>query len=181
MFRRCPQLGLMYLIPVLLFTLISACDLLVDLLAGGTHEVKQLDEYVDYLGGRDLYLEKGVGALRFACDDLRDQLVYNLHRNLLDRTPFSRIPRRELDRLGMVGAKREGKVLHLMNRASVSGIPLARWGEEMRDVLSSDLKTGSSGWIFTAAVRRLFDSVVLHASGNRTVEITIQSRFKCSG
>jgi len=164
------------LIFIAFLTLVSACDLLV----GGAYEVKRLDEYVDYLAGRDLYREKRVGALKFYCNDLRDQVVDVLHQSMLNdpELKLKGALREELERLKLLGARREGKTLHLMNDVTVGAEGLDAWRTQVTELLSRDPKNVRENWI-PAVIRRLFDSVVLHA-GDRQVVISIDYRPKCN-
>jgi len=165
--------------PLMLIVLLAgffACDMLL----GGTYEVKRLDEYVDYIAGRDLYHEKRVGALKFACEDLRDQVVSMLHQSMFS-DPDLKLKgklREELERLELLGAKRKGKILHLMNDVTVGAEGLDAWQEQLTELLSRDPKNVRENWA-PAVIRRLFDSVVLHA-GDRQVVIRIDYRPKCN-
>jgi hypothetical protein len=163
------------LIFIAFLTLISACDLLV----GGTYEVKRLDEYVDYLAGRDLYREKRVGALKFYCNDLRDQVVDFLHQSMLNdpELKLKGVLREELERLKLLGARREGKTLHLMNDVTVGAEGLNAWQAHITELVSKDPKDIKKNWV-PAVIRRLFDSVVLHA-GSSQVTVAINYRPKC--
>jgi hypothetical protein len=164
------------LIIIVLSAVLSACDLLL----GGTYEVKRLDEYVDYVGGRDLYHEKHVGALKFACEDLRDQVVSVLHQSMFS-DPDLKLEgklREELERLELLGAKREGKTLHLMNDVTVGAEGLDAWRTQLTELFSLEPENVRENWA-PAVIRRLFDSVVLHA-GNRQLVIGIDYRPKCN-
>jgi hypothetical protein len=154
---------------------ISACDFLL----GGTYEVTKLSEYVEYVAGRDLYREKGVSALKFACDQLRDQVVQVLHRSMLN-DPDVKLQgklRDEMERLGLLGAKREGKELHLMNDVTVGTEGLVAWHRQVVQLVAKDPENVRDNWV-PAVIRRLFDSVVLHA-GDKQVIVAIDYRHKC--
>ena len=153
----------------------SSCDLLL----GGSYEVKQLKEYVEYVAGRDLYREKRVGVLRFACDGLRDQVVQTLHLSMLN-DPDLKVQGKvgdEIERLGLLGAKREGKALHLMNDVTVGSERLAAWRSQIVQLVAKDPENIRDNWV-PAVIRRLFDSVVLHA-GDKEVIVAIDYRHKC--
>ena len=159
-----------------LFLILVGCDLFL----GGSYEVKRLEEYVDYVAGRDLYREKGVGVLKFACDNLRDQMVEVLDHNMLNDPDLKLSPevRKELRRLKLFGARREGKVLHLMNDVTVGEEGLEAWRAQVAQLLANDPADKRRDWL-PAVMRRLFDSVVLHA-GDRQVVIRIDYRHKCN-
>jgi hypothetical protein len=160
---------------IIISVALSACDLLL----GGTYEVNKLDEYVDYIGGRDFYREKRVGMLKFACEDLRDQLVSVLHQSMFS-DPDLKLKgklREELERHELLGAKREGKILHLMNDVTVGIDGLNDWQAQITELVSRDPEDIRKNWP-AAVIRRLFSSVVLHAGG-RQVIVPINYKYRC--
>lgn len=159
---------------IVLLAGLLACDLLL----GGNYEVKRLDEYVDYIAGRDLAHEKRVRALKFACDDLRDQIVSGLHRSMLSDPDLDlkEKVREELESLELLGAKREGKILHLMNDVTVGAEGSNDWQAQVTELVSRDPEDFRKNWP-PAVIRRLFSSVVLQAGGRQlTVPINYQNR-----
>jgi hypothetical protein len=85
--------------------------------------------------------------------------------------------REELERLKLLGARREGKTLHLMNDVTVGAEGLNAWQAHITELVSKDPKDIKKNWV-PAVIRRLFDSVVLHA-GSSQVTVAINYRPKC--
>ena len=74
-----------------------------------------------------LSLNSAGRALKFECEDLRDQVVSTLHQSIFS-DPDLRLKgklRAELERLELLGAKRKGKIPHLINDVT------AGWGASL--------------------------------------------------
>src|SRR5204863_406290 len=79
----------------------------------------------------------------------------------------------EVTRLGLLGASRDGRVLHLTNDVTVGGDGLDAWAVQIIATVAKDPEDREGGWA-AAAIRRLFDEVVLHA-GDREVRVPVKS------
>lgn len=144
------------------------------------YEVRNLNDYIDYVAGEDLYRIHSASSLTFSCDEIRDQLSAHIHSAMFADAPIGNNEdvKAELDRLEILGAKRESRTLHLMNGVTVGSEELGLWAEAMREVIRAEPKDKKDNWL-PEVLRRLFDSVILHA-GDEEVEIPIrQSRYKC--
>ena len=83
----------------------------------------------------------------------------------------------ELERLELLGAKREGKVLHLANDWAVGEEGMDLWAKQVAAMLQTDPEDKRADWL-PAVMMRLFDSVVLHA-GDSQIVVPAQHRFRC--
>lgn len=146
-----------------------------------SYKVETLSEYAEYIAGADLYTAHRAVSLSFACDSLRDQFTAYLHKTMVADAPPGMIGavREEVVRLGLLGARREVHVLHLVDNVNVGEEGLDLWARQMRSSLEQDPEDKKEGFAI-AGIRRLFDRVVLHA-GDRQVVVPVTERFTCDG
>jgi hypothetical protein len=143
------------------------------------YRVKSVNEYAEYVNGVDLYARHRASSLRFSCDAFRDQLTAAMHETLVTAGSGGNEPLgRELQRLELAGAKRQGKTLHL-TRIEIDRRELAQWAEQVRVMLHDNADTDSRQSP-APVIRRLFSSVVLHADGDEIViPLQVDARLKC--
>jgi hypothetical protein len=141
------------------------------------YRVNTLPEYVDYVAGSDLFRIHGATSLAFSCEALRDQLTETLHETMVAEAPLgnSKKLRDEVVRLGLLGARREGKILHMMNNVTVGG--LDAWAQQLRSMLENEPKDVREQWL-PVVMKRLFQLIVLH-SGDKQVQIDLPGKYKC--
>lgn len=164
-----------------LWLFISGCENTACRLIGVyTYRVNALPEYVDYVTGSDLYRIHRAASLAFSCGILRDQLTKTLHESMVAEAPLgsTNVVRDEVVRLGLLGAKREGKILHMMNDVTVGKEGLESWAQQLRRMVESEPQNVREQWL-PVVMKRLFHSVVLHAGGTQ-VQIDLPGKYKCN-
>lgn len=152
-----------------------------------TYKVERLDEYLAYVRGEDLYRTHGASSLKFDCEKLRDQLADAYHqftvKEIAEQLSWQQdgVMLKEVERLRLLGAWREGKTLHIANAVTVDRAQLSEWRSEWRDRLSSLVTSGNAAEgkePIILVMRRLFDAVVLHV-GNDQGRVSVRERWKC--
>jgi len=141
------------------------------------YRVNTLPEYIDYVAGSDLYRLHDAASLAFSCEVLRDQLTETLHETIVTEAPLgnSKELRDEVVRLGLLGARREGKILHMMNNVTVGG--LEAWAQQLRSMLENEPKDVRKQSL-PVVMKRLFQTLVLH-SGDKQIQIDLPGKYKC--
>lgn len=146
-----------------------------------THRVSTISDYKDYVAGVDLYTRHRAASLRFECDVLREEMTRVLRESMVNDADLNLTGkvRDEVTRLGLLGASRKGRVLHFTNDVTVGGEGLDAWAVQITAMVAKDPDNREDGWA-AAAIRRLFDQVVLHA-GDREVGVPVRSdaRSRC--
>lgn len=144
-----------------------------------TYRVDTLPEYVDYVAGSDLFRIHRAARLAFSCEALRDQLTKTLHETMVTEAPLGSTKklRDEVVRLGLLGARREGKTLHMMNDVTVGKEGLESWARQLRSMLENEPKDVRKQWL-PVVMKRLFQLIVLH-SGDKQVQIDLPGKYKC--
>ncbi len=144
-----------------------------------TYRVATLEDYREYIEGADLYKIHRASSLKFECDLLRDQFTDFMHKTMLAEAPLGskNQVREEVERLELLGARRENKTLHMMNDVTVGKEGLDEWSEQLKSLLQEHPENEKGSWTITM-LKKLFDSVVLHA-GNKEMSLHIEKRFKC--
>jgi hypothetical protein len=141
------------------------------------YEVRTIEDFIDYATGEDLYRIHNAAALSFSCDEIRDQLTSGLHENMFANAlvGVGGKVKAEIDRLELLGARREGRTLHLANDVTVGTEQLQAWGDQVRQVVSGEPTDKKTNWL-PEVLPRLFESVVLHA-GDETIQIPLTARW----
>lgn len=142
------------------------------------YRVDHLSEYAEYLAGRDLHRLKGASSLTFSCDALRDEFVAEIHDTMLvNAVPgLDEKTRQELARIGAIGARREGRTLHLTNDM-VSNIK--SWESEVHSALDEHQGRNRES-LPTPVIPALFDRIVLHVGTREEVIIQLRPTGECT-
>jgi hypothetical protein len=143
-----------------------------------TYRVDSLSEYIDYVAGADLYDKHRAASLVFSCDSLRHQLARVLHESMVaEALGENQQVRDEVVRLELLGARVEGKTLHMFNDVTVGEEELEVWAQQVHDLVESEPEDVRENWL-PDVMKRLFHSVVLHTH-ERQIEIGLQGQYKC--
>ena len=145
------------------------------------YEIANLNDYISYIAGDDLYRIHNASSLSFSCEKLRDQLMDMLYQSMLDDMALIQIDtqNKDIENPYVFGVKRNGNILHITNNA-VGMDKLNLWAEEIRAVIEAKPEDTKINWL-PETLRRLFDSVVLHAE-SKEIKILIpydDNKRKC--
>lgn len=148
-----------------------------------TYKVESLSEYMAYVSGEDLYRTHQASALKFECEKLRDQLAGAYHQSLVndiaEQLSIQRegVMLKELQRLRLLGAWREGKTLHIANDVTVDRAQLSAWRDHLSSMLTSGNAAGGEEKIILITPR-LFDALVIHV-GDDHQHVSLDAKWKC--
>lgn len=135
-----------------------------------TYRVADLSDYRDYLAGIDLYRLHGAASLAFNCQSIREQFAEQITQMMVEETALARTKDSRTE------ARAEGKALHITNTYAPK---LDSWAADTTTELKSDPQDKKRFWQ-VLAMRRLFDSIVLHQNG-QTATIKMTERYACDG
>ena len=114
-----------------------------------TYNVNQIDEYIDYVEGADLYQIHGVTTLSFACEDLRDQLADEMNQYFKENVFLG-------------GVAHVQTMLMLSDNGRGDEESLEEWRQTIEEFIQRARRQDPELPITWGAIVRLFDEIYLH-------------------
>ena len=148
------------------------------------YTVRELPEYCDYVRGavrsEDLFKRNRAVAIRFDCDHLRDEFAKEIHKQIIsDNSVHFGGPGRALEVIvqhRLLGAWREGTVLHMANAMNSESDPLhvdafSSWQKKIFSQANTKLEPSDELFCYTKILQTLFTEVRIHGGPNEEASI----------
>lgn len=145
------------------------------------HRVSTFPQYCERLMGEDLFEMYNASVLSFDCGSIRDDFTSSTHTQLVtDNRELFGGPGPawdEIIRLRLLGAWREGDVLHFANAYASDVYPLSaaftEWKEQMADFVTKDVEVADEHFCSVKTLQTLFTKVWIHGGEDENASFDV--------
>ncbi len=145
------------------------------------HRVSTVPQYCEQLMGEDLFERYDASSLSFDCESIRDDFTSFIYtRMVTDNRELFGGPGPVLDeivRLRLLGAWREGDVLHIASPFTSDDDPFSAlftpWKEQMADLVTKDVEVADEDFCSVKTLQTLFTKVWIHGGEDENASFDV--------